>query len=583
VWDRARATAVATAFARSGRSYAATTAARTSAVLDRYVDRWRAARLDVCRAGQRGEAPPADVAARIACLDDARRKARARVDVFVGAPVGMIVDGADQIAADLDPPAACTRALAADTGGGSPARLARLEVARIWLRAGDGARVLEIARAVEAEARAAGDVDAAGIAAFQVGAVLADRDDPAADAELTAAVRDTTTAHRWGFAGYSYAALIGVRARRGDTAGLEVLVGQAATALTHVPDIDVRWSIELAFATADLARRRLEEADRDCRIAIADATAAFGPRAAEVAEALAICSDADLARGNNQAALDALTRAVDILVAERGAAHPTTANARHALAIAHRRLGHLEEARRQYEAALAIRLAVYGPGSPHVADSLNSLAVVLDDLGDHAAALATARRALTATEQAFGPASRRAAGAHMLIAQKAATAGDRATARTEADRAFALFRADRHDPDVELAYAQLQWSMIALAEGDDQDAAQSAHAAAEVLVAVGDGAERYARQVEGQAALDRGHAADAIAPLERAHTLARPADTAPEELAAIELALGQALWRSGRDRVRGHDLATSARRRLRELGSDAPVLHEIEAWLAHPR
>jgi hypothetical protein len=59
--------------------------------------------------------------------------------------------------------------------------------------------------------------------------------------------------------------------------------------------------------------------------------------------------------------------------------------------------------------------------------------------------------------------------------------------------------------------------------------------------------------------------------------------TAPEQLAAIELALGQAMWRSRRDRAGGRALVETARRRLRQLGSDAAVLHEIETWLARPR
>jgi tetratricopeptide (TPR) repeat protein len=580
VWGPERASAVRTAFPGGPRER--DLAERTAAGLDRYVVDWRAARLAACTAERAGEITTAAAAARRGCLDARVWGAGALVRILVDRPIASLVDDAPRLVAELAPIADCAAATAAPRPL-DPAIGDRLAEATVLRRAGQSARALEVARAARERAREQDDARGIREATLVVGGALHDLGDLAAESELRAAADAGRDSGDWEIAAWALSMLVDDRVIRGDRNGMAALVAEASTASARVVEPGLRNALEISRAGALLRMGSPAEAGELCRKALADAEHIFGERSFRLASSVAQCAEVELARGDNQAALEMLARALAIHEAELGPDHPMVADSRHSLAIAHRRLGHTEEAIRLYRDALAIRERVFGPGSAAVADSLNSIAIVTYDSGDLAGAVAAAERSLVAAEAAFGATSRRAAAAHMLLASYAVEVeSTRADARSHVERAFALFTASPSEPpDVELAYARAQWADIAIVLGDPAAAVESAKLAAETLVAAGDRGSAFVYMMWGRAERRRGRHAEAIAPLEKALVGYAPDQHGPGEVAGVEWELAQALWDSGRDPARAKRLATTARRRLLAAGDDEnPIRAPLEAWLA---
>jgi tetratricopeptide (TPR) repeat protein len=582
VWDGGRAGELRAAFGAEPRAAAA--AERAAGALDRYVVDWRAARLAVCRASRAGETPAADTAARTRCLDRARSAAGGLVAVLIDHPTAGLVDDAPALIDGLPSVADCAL-VAADAGPPMDAVLAGVvQLAEAQRKAGRYGEALATARRAREAAAAGGDPRLVAEADLVIGLTLADTDDVGAAAALRRAEGESRALEDWASAAEALIALVNVEVARG-TGDVGPLFAEVRAVMPRVAEPRLRNQLMLAQAYAMVGAGKLADAAELCRGAAEETERLFGARSYRVALALAQCADAELARGDNQAALERFTRAHEIIAGELGGDHPATANLRHSLGIAHRRLGHGQEALRHYEAALAVRERVYGPTSAFVADSLNSVAAARFDSGDATGAREAADRYLVAAEGAFGPTSRRAAAAHMVVAQYAHETGAKDEVRTHVDRAFALLAADPIDgPDVELAWAQLQWSELALALGDPAAAVESAAKAGATFTAVDDPTAVYADLLAGKAELARKRPADAIAPLERAVAGLDPDQHAPSEVAGAEFALAQALHRANRDRPRAKALATSARTRLIEAGDDtSPLRAQLDAWLRSPR
>ena len=84
----------------------------------------------------------------------------------------------------------------------------------------------------------------------------------------------------------------------------------------------------------------------------------------------------------------------------------------------------------------------------------------------------------------------------------------------------------------------------------------------------------------GSCELKLGHAADAVAPLEKSVKLIDPANGDPGNLNAFRFGLAKALWEANRERPRAHDLAKQALEYFTSIGEPGEKQRAlIAAWL----
>ena len=91
-------------------------------------------------------------------------------------------------------------------------------------------------------------------------------------------------------------------------------------------------------------------------------------------------------RGQYEAALPALTSAMELRIAKLGSHHTLVANSHTSLGNVHRALGNLEEAARHHEKALAIDRDIWGPAHPNLGRHEHNLAGVFRLQGNAAEA-----------------------------------------------------------------------------------------------------------------------------------------------------------------------------------------------------
>jgi len=155
--------------------------------------------------------------------------------------------------------------------------------------------------------------------------------------------------------------------------------------------------------------------------------------------------------GDFAASLPKFQRALDIWTRHES---PDASKALNNLAISHRRLGNLVEARRYYERALVIKEKIYGPDHPDVALVLFNTANLLKEMGDLTAARLMYTRALAIRERRLGS-------QHLLTAYTLNGLGDTlrlqhdyAAAKPLLDRAAAIWR-EANVPELGIALSSL--------------------------------------------------------------------------------------------------------------------------------
>jgi hypothetical protein len=186
-------------FAATGAPYADASAARVVRSLDGYRTGWIAMRTDACRATRvRGEQSEHVLDLRVACLDRHRGELRALAQLLAGPVDADVVEHADAAASALPPLGACADVAALLQPGAEPSdaaarerraalreRLGRLNAERRVSR-----YHLEPARALVADARAAGDGRVLAEALELLGDIELNNDElAAAEATLGEAVR----------------------------------------------------------------------------------------------------------------------------------------------------------------------------------------------------------------------------------------------------------------------------------------------------------------------------------------------------------------------------------------------------------
>ena len=118
---------------------------------------------------------------------------------------------------------------------------------------------------------------------------------------------------------------------------------------------------------------------------------------------------------------------------------------------------------------------------------------------------------------------------------------------------------------------------------DDNATAAESHRRAQAIFdkTLGPDHPDVARSLRAQAILlsNEGRYDEAIGKYERALAMFEEAPAPPREIANTRFSLGQAVWESGGDRKRAHELATRAAQEYRALGADEQITAMVaESW-----
>ncbi|MBK7195864.1 MAG: serine/threonine protein kinase [Myxococcales bacterium] len=580
-WSPAQAQAVAAGFAATGRSYAATTAATTTAALDRYAARWRALAGDGCAAG------PADplAAARRQCLDRALVAVRTVAGALATAPRAELVDNAVAIVDGLPALTDCADAqvlgaVGAPTAAQAPA-VARLDerLAALKVRADAG-----LLRDLDGELAALiVDADAVAWAPSQVaarilrGEVAQARLEPAGPL-LREAAALAVAHHLERAAAIAWTALVQVAAfdRQADAVAAYTEIAAALAAATGDPLLGLRLRSRHGRALVRL--QRLADGEAECRAVLDELRAAPAADPRDVIAARDCVIEAVVPAGKFDL-VDALAaEAIADRRALAGDGHPAIADYLRTQAIVAQQRGDLDGARATYQAAMDLRVAAFGKAHIKYAESLGDLADFEPDPAKQAAMLAEAAAIAAASDSPVRRLIER--NLQTRLGELALARHDLPAMRAHFDRAVELATASGGPASLELAIVLLGYGQL-LASVDLDQGLPMLEKAIGLLDQL-----RSPRAIAARAALAialsyHGRTAEAVPLLEQAVRDA-PAATEPYNLALMRWSLAKALVATKGDRARARALAIAARDQLRPLGAPA-LVDEIDAWLRRRR
>jgi eukaryotic-like serine/threonine-protein kinase len=593
VWDGTRATAVDQAFAATHKPYAARAAAGVRAALDQYVQRWNHAYTEACEATRvRGAQSEEMLDKRMLCLDERKRDLRALTDSFVAADAKVVAAAAQQTAS-LGELADCNdvHALAEQVPPPKdPAVRARVDDLRSRLDALDfndqyakrdsqaaqqlGALVEQSRatgyRPIEAEAllalsklqRAAGDLKAA-VAAQEQGIWAAEAsrfDKLAAKSWLNLMMFKAEADGKFDDALALTPRVTALLERMGGDAKIEGLLHLARANI-------LQWSSKLPEALAEASQGvegferlgdalmltqalgtqaniywdlgKIPEAQRNYERVLAIKTKELGEQHPEVAMADQDVATALSVAGRHQEAIELLLKAQQIFDRAIDENHPAKFTVAHNLGLVYNDSGQFEKSVEAHQRAIKIAEAVYGKDHPSYAMALMSMAAPLASLKRFDQAAATLDEALALMEKKLGP-------EHVKVAYAVA------------DQADLLLRMGKYEP----ARAKIARALAILEKQIGPDAPDVCSF----------------RVLQGQIEIAAKAWARALPPLERAARCPRDGQD-PGNIAQLDLAYGQALYGSGRDRARGLALVEQARAHFAQDQRFADALAEADRWL----
>ncbi len=587
VWNAERSSGVEAAIRATGTSLADMFVDKATAHLDAYAGALASGHTAACRASVISqEESTALYERRLGCLEERR----AALDELV-----RLLSTAER---DRLP-----RLVGASATLPAIARCSGAELLEVGPMPPDASIVDELARARAALAAARVQLDAAEFeeARSRVDTVLAEADEMGyaplrADALLLAA---------------------GISMRTGEYPRAEAELEESfALALRHDDDRVAALSAAQLVQVVGVKGRELELGRRWGRHALA---LAQRHREGGLEEATVRAQLSALAQSNDD--LPAAEREIEAALAIREALlepdHPDLASALATLAIVQASQRRFTEARENFERALAVRESAYGSHNPDVAGTYVNLGTVLLELKQPDDARQMLDRALAIDEELLGPDHPDMVPLFATRARIQQVSGQLEAARADLERAVAIterVHGPRHPrlitPLVNLAQllrrmgrddearaAAARAETIAGEGGNSSELAHTFHALA--AFAADDrrwdrAAQLYGRAVDafdeaygpahadtaapllgqGEMRLLLDDADGAVASLERAAALARGG---PFE-ASARFALARALWESGGDRVRAHDLAVQA---IESLAGEERA--SAEAWTSAHR
>ena len=549
-WDSGVETRMRTAFLGTGRSSSEDTAARVVALLNRYGSDWTKMRGEVCEERRRDPQRRELLALRDACLDRRRNQLEALTTLLAEKPSPEILDKAVPAAARLYPITYCADAEALTARVRPPEDPAlRASVAALQPRV-DRIEALHSAGRFED--------------ALAIGEPLL--------AEASALAHAPFRAQVQSWVGW-------LRFRAGDYEGANALLFTAAASAAEGGDDEL---------VAIVSGRLLAIiGDRQRRFQEASVLRALGPALlARVRDKLAQASWMNhegivlYRMGRYAEAKITLERSLTLREQALGPDHPDVAMSLNNLGLTLSDMGDYPAALAVQERALAVREKLLGPDHPDVAQSLNNVALTLFDMGDYPRTLAAQQHALIIWEKTVGPNHPDVVASLSNVGMVLHQMGSYPQAKAASERALAIAESTSGPDHPRVAYVltNLARTLVRLGELDaalprldralairERLRATSPEDVAEPLLGL------------GELHLARERPAEAAPPLERALAL----DNARHR-SEIQLALGDALWRIGKDRARARTLGEQARMAYERL-HHGPGLDRAARWLAeHP-
>ncbi len=555
-WDDERRAAVRQAFADSKLGYADDTWQRILPLVDAHASAWSAARLDACEATLvRHEQSDAAFDAQLDCLALRRAQLDGLLAVLESADASVVEHAVGSVAA-LDPIAGC---LAPDPLAErlppAPAEqheriahvrheLARAQAQRTAARYDDA---LALVRGVEPEADEIAWVPLRAEVALlhgQLRADLGELDDGAREVERAADLAEAIGMDELvARASTSLVSIVGVHGAKAELG--EHWAKLARSKLQRVGGLP-RIEAQLAMARAGIAdaggdyaaaRRFTEEA--------VSAWARIDPGGPEHAIALGNLGRVAYRASDPGGALAAFRRAHEVAVESYGPRHPEVAKLLSNMAACHTRLGELADSQRLLEQSLAVFRAVLPADHPDIAITMTNLAALEYRQSHYDAAIAISDEVIAIRKRTLGPRS------------------IKLTASLN-NRALSLMSLKRYDEAI-ASYREA-------VEIFDEQHPEGHPEAMMMLTGI------------GESELQRGRAAEAIAPLERAEQIGGTVEGAdPHALAETRFLLARALWDAGAlgERPRARALAEASVATMRAAPeSERRHLGEVERWLS---
>jgi serine/threonine protein kinase/tetratricopeptide (TPR) repeat protein len=247
-----------------------------------------------------------------------------------------------------------------------------------------------------------------------------------------------------------------------------------------------------------------------------------------------------------------------------------------------------EQARSDFEAALALRERALGPDHIDLTLSYSNLGLVAEELGQFEKAREYQERTLAIREQQLGPDHKSVGDSHYNLGVLAAEEKRYDDARRHYERALTIREAVLGPDHPEVAGALSNLANTARKQGQYGEARR--HYERAMLVRERALGPEHPHMVYlwaglGQVLFEQGELVEAVALFERALTLGSATNFPPGLLAEVRFSLARSLWsvpdEQGRDRVRARELVALSRSGFAELGAEAAEnLTQVDAWLA---
>ncbi len=528
--------------------FGADTAQRTAALVDGWAARWRATRIEACRAHQRGEQSATIFDRRMACLDAELATAGEVLDRMAAGGPAAVRNAFTAIAALPAPEACAADRLQQAMPLPYDPRVAAIAADRAAAQAAIAvADVPEARRRIVAALAAAEALDHPGVLAQVLldGAAIGVAEDPrAALAALERALTLATAAGDPDLQAVATLRLLDDATTRNDAKAAESLlpVARAAVARPGVPRTVGNDFVE-SEALALIAIGRFDEALAAC----AQIAAAEPPPQVRATQcrcgAYVTMSDYDGAELHCTAALAAAEQ-------HFGATHPAITSRLGQLVKAYRLRGRGEAALALAERALTIDEAAYGPESFAVSADLCSKGSALTEVQRLAEAQLAVERCLAIRTRldGAGPPSRGAGEAEQQLAEILVAAGNVDEGLVRADRALAIFEQTIAPETPEMVWAYATHGNLSVAGDRWASVERSMGRCIELALQV-HGANHPLRVMcllgLAQALIAADRAADAVPNARQGLDALIAMRAAPYNIAVAHGVLGAALGRSG--------------------------------------
>jgi tetratricopeptide (TPR) repeat protein len=594
-WNPQRRSAVEAAFTATHVPFAAAALRQAEATLDRYAARWTEAHTTICRATRilrRQAETTLDL--RMMCLERRRQEAAALIDTLMAANPGVVIRSVEATAG-LPDVVTCadvtalqqlvTPPVVAATRDKLAALTPRLAEARAKLEIGAFAAGLAIARPVTEQARTLGYRPFEAEALLIQGELEAELGDRAhAEATFEAATLAAEAGRHDEIAARARARLVFiVGVEKAEYARALAIAPFATAAIARLGgNAEIEALLENALGSIDLSRSKLESSVVHFENALALRERLYGRDHSGVAHVLNGLGTALLKQGKTDRAALLFQRARATFERALGPDHPLVAQELCMLGSAHVTLGNPILGEQEIRRALAIREAAFGADHPDALTNVSFLARALSAQGRDDEALKLLLQVTPRAEHAWG--REHPVFAKILVRLGAALghAGRYVEAAEQLDRAEAIFT-KLYGPDhVLVASVHTVFAGMLISQSRWRQAAARYERVVPVFeVAQGsDDGRQEARVNLARAYIELRQPVRALEVLE---PLVHQLDEQPWQWRGdIRFMLARALWDSGRDHTRAHELATIARPEL-VRAAKAREVENLDRWLASHR